>query len=291
MNSFTIEQVWNFKVLGNGCHGKAYGCCIVNEVNLRCLQELAKTATIYLITHMLKRSCHLHCNLFSDTTSPAGKKNTSDVTTARPLHFSFLMQKPLPISKMRHRQRCVKLACLHNLPRHLFLTIWKQSQSAFLPTALWRSARVVLQPYHSCRRAPGFKTQQSDGLSLTPSRLSVSHSASLPILLLLQICSLHIYPFLLSISFLSFFFLALLLSSPLFSFALAPLSLGSLSPLTFTTLFITSLSPRLNFIPSSSSSFFFCPGCHHPSLLLPPLPPLTQPICLFTFWQTLVSLY
>lgn len=55
-----------------------------------------------------------------------------------------------------------------------------QSQSPSLPTALQRSARVVLQPYHSCRRAPGFKTQQSDGLSLTPSRLSVSRSDSLP---------------------------------------------------------------------------------------------------------------
>lgn len=54
-----------------------------------------------------------------------------------------------------------------------------QSRSASPPTARRRSARVVLQPYHSCRRAPGFKTQQSDGLSLTPSCLSVSHSASI----------------------------------------------------------------------------------------------------------------
>lgn len=202
------------------------------------------------------------------------------------------MQKPSPISKTWHRQHCVKLACLHNLPRRLFLTIWMQSQSASLPTALWRSARVVLQPYHSCRRAPGFKTQQSDGLSLTPSCLSVSHSASLPILLLLllQICSMHIHSLLLSPPFF-FFFLALCLSSPLFSFALAPLFLGSLSPLTFTPLFITSLSPRLNFIPSSCLFFFLSPGCHHPSLPLPPLPPLTQPICRFTFWQTSVSLY
>lgn len=185
---------------------------------LRCLRELAKTASIYLI--ILKRSFHFHCNLFSDSTSsPAGKeKPTSHVTTARPPYFIFVMQKPSAISKTRHRQRRLKPACLHNLPRRLFLTIWMQLQSASLPTAPWRSVRVVLQPFHSCRRAQGFKTQQSDGLSLTPSRLSVSHSASLSILLLLlQICSMHIHELVLSSS---FFFFSLLSGFHLHSFPL-----------------------------------------------------------------------
>lgn len=224
----------------------------------------------HLFNHsLLKRSCH-----FSYFITCRKKKN-----------YLFPSCKN---HRQLVRQHCVKLACLHNLPRRLFLTIWMQSQSASLPTALWRSARVVLQPHHSCRRAPGFKTQQSDGLSLTPSRLSVSQSASLLVpllllLLLLQICSMLMHSLLLSSP--------LCLSSPLFPFALALLFLGSLSPLTFSPLFITTLSPRLNFIPSSSSSPSPPPDCHHPSLPLPPLPPLTQPICLFTFWQTSVSLY
>ncbi len=194
------------------------------------------------------------------------------------------MLKPSPISKMRYRQRCVKLACLYNLPRRLFLTIWMQSQSTSLPTALWRSTSVVLQPYHSCRRARGFKTQQSDGLSLTPSRLSVSHSASLPILLLfLQICSMHLH-----LLVLHFFFPALWLSSPLTPLPLlllpCPLDLWVL------THSLPSSSPvcHQGWIHPLIFFFSFSPGCHHPSLLLFQL---TLPICLFTFQQTRVFLY
>lgn len=163
-----------------------------------------------------------------------------------------------------------------------------QSQSASLPTAPRRSARVVLQPHRSCRRAPGFKTRQSGGLSLTPSRLSVSHSLHPPPppsnLLHAHTLTPSLHP--------PFFFFFSCLA---FIFALALLPLASPSPLAFAPLFITSLSPRLNFIPSSRSSFFFffspwlSPSLSPPS---PPSPPHSRsPSVFFTFWQTLVSLY
>lgn len=146
----------------------------------------------------------------------------------------------------------------------------------------WRSMKVVLQLYHSYCRKPVFKAQQIDGLSLTPSQLSVSQFISLPAFLLLQICSLHIYSLTHSLQFIS-----LSLLSPLFSFAFAPLSLGSFIAHIYTHLhcqFIT----KVEFHPFIFL-FFSPPGCHNP--LSSPLPPLTQPICLFTFWQTWVSLY
>lgn len=82
------------QITGNWCHGTASGCQIVNEVNLRCLRELAKTAAIYVNTHMLKRSSIVIC---FQTSSPAGKKT----------HFISLLQKPSPISKKRQKTTCV----------------------------------------------------------------------------------------------------------------------------------------------------------------------------------------
>lgn len=78
--------------------------------------------------------------------------------------------------------------------------------------------------------------------------------------LLLQICSSLIHSLLLSIS---FFLLWLFIPSP------------SLSCLTLTSLSSASLSPRLNFIPSSPLLFFFLPWLS-PSLSfsLPPFPSL-----------------
>ena len=111
-------ELQSVQITGNWCHGRAYGYCVVNEVDLWRLREPAKTAAIYLITRMLKRSCHFHCNLFFRLRHLQQEKTNTLFSSC---------QNPSPISKTRRR---VKLACLHNLPRHLFLTIWMQSQSA-----------------------------------------------------------------------------------------------------------------------------------------------------------------
>ena len=175
--------------------------------------------------------------------SPAGGKK--NFTRNNSLILFPLCKK----EKKKHqlvRRGTGNAACLHNLPRHLFLTIWMQSQSASLPTAPRSSTRrVVLQP--AAAEHPGFKTQQSDGLSLTPSRLSVSH-----------IHSLHLYSILYSSS------LPFHLHSP--PFALAPLSLWI-----FESSHIQSPVCHQGWISS----------LHLPLASLSPLPPLMQPICLF----------
>lgn len=260
-SSFPIVRVRNFKAVRLpviGVMEKLTGAVLL----MKSICDVCGTLQrIYLITHMLKRSCH-----FSDF-----------ITCRKGKQFISLMQQPSPISQTRRRRRRVRRACLHNLPRRLFLTIWMQSQSASLPTAPWRSARAVRR-----RRAPGFKTQQSDGLSLTPSRLSVSpHPPPPPSNLL------HARTFTPSlITCLFFFFSSLafisLLSLPCF---LILESSHIQSPLHHQ--FVT----KVEFHPFIFLLFFFSLGCHHPSLPLPPLPPLTQPICLFTFWQTSASLY
>lgn len=237
----------------------------------------AKTAAIYLITHMLKRSCHFRCNLFFRLRHLQQQQKKHKTNTLFPS-----CKNPSPISKARRRRRHVKLACLHNLPRRLFLTIWMQSQSASPPTARRRSARVVLQPYHSCRRAPGFKTQQSDGLSLTPSCLSVSHSAS--ILHPPPSNLLHAHTSTPSLRFILIFFLFHLHSLPLRS--CSPDSWIFQSSHIHSTLhhqFVTKVEfhPFIFRLFFSFIYFILSPGCHHPSLPLPSLPPLTQPICLF----------
>lgn len=135
-----------------------------------------------------------------------------------------------------------------------------------------------------------------------PSRVTVCHSPhhvclslTLPpsSILLLQICCMHIHPLLLSGLFKFFFsFISTLCLS-----ARALLTLGSFSPLTFTPLFITSLSPRLNFIPSSSAFFFplfisFYPlAVTIPLFLCLPCLHSRSPSVFFTFWQTPASLY
>lgn len=96
----------------------------------------AKTAAIYLITHMLKRSCHFRCNLFFRLRHLQQQQKKHKTNTLFPS-----CKNPSPISKARRRRRHVKLSCLHNLPRRLFLTIWMQSRSASPPTARRRSAR------------------------------------------------------------------------------------------------------------------------------------------------------
>lgn len=50
----------------------------------------AKTAAIYLITHMLKRSCHFRCNLFFRLRHLQQKKKKTQNK-----HFISLMQKPI----------------------------------------------------------------------------------------------------------------------------------------------------------------------------------------------------
>lgn len=138
--------------------------------------------------------------------------------------------------------------------------------SASSPMALWR---LVLQPYHSCLRAPVFKAAQRWSVTqpITAVCLLLSPHPPPPNLLLAH--APHIFS------------LAFILLSSL-SFAPAPLSLPSLSPLECTF----SLSPVYHQSWISSLHFppLFFTSCHNP--LSPLLPPLTQPICLFTFWQT-----
>lgn len=167
-----------------------------------------------------------------------------------------------------------------------------QSRSASPPTARRRSARVVLQPYHSCRRAPGFKTQQSDGLSLTPSCLSVSHSAS--ILHPPPSNLLHAHTSTPSLRFILIFFLFHLHSLPLRS--CSPDSWIFESSHIHSTLH-HQVSPRLNFIPSSFAFFFplfisFYPlAVTIPLFLCLPCLHSRSPSVFFTFWQTPASLY
>lgn len=147
--------------------------------------------------------------------------------------------------------------------------------------------------YHSCRRAPGFKTQQSDALSLTPSCLSVSHSAS--ILHPPPSNLLHAHTSARSLQFIIIYFIFFLsLSSPLSAFrSCSPDSWIFESSHIHSTLhhqFVT----KVEFHPFIFHFFLFIflflsPGCHHPSLPLPPLPPLTQPICLFFFFFYLLA--
>lgn len=175
-------ELQSVQITGNWCHGRAYGYCVVNEVDLWRLREPAKTAAIYLITRMLKRSCHFHCNLFFRLRHLQQEKTNTLFSSC---------QNPSPISKTRRR---VKLACLHNLPRHLFLTIWMQSQSASPPTAPWRSVR-------------GCITAAAEHQASKPSRVTLCHSPhhvclslTLPpsSILPLQICCMHIHPLVLS---------------------------------------------------------------------------------------------
>lgn len=142
----TRMNLQSVQITGNWCHGTAYGGRIINEVDLR-----GRRGSSHLFNHTcLIGDITWLVILFSDSTSITCRiSKQSDL-----LYFASLMQKPAPISKKRQRQLHVKPACLHNLPRRLFLTVRMPSQSASLPTALWSSARVVLQPYHSCRRAP-----------------------------------------------------------------------------------------------------------------------------------------
>ena len=166
-----------------------------------------------------------------------------------------------------------------------------QSQSASPPTAPWRSARVVLQPYHSCRRAPGFKTQQSDGLSLTPSCLSVSHSASI----------LHPPPSNLphahtstpSLQFIIIFFLFHLHSA-------FPLVLSWLLDLWVLSHSLHSSSPvchqgwisSLHLPPFFYLFIYFYPlAVTIPLFLCLPCLHSRSPSVFFTFWQTSASLY
>lgn len=138
------------QITGNWCHGTASGCRIVNEVNLRCLRELAKTAAIYVNTHMLKRSSVVIC---FQTSSPAGKK--------KPTLFPSCKNHRQLVRRGRRQ-----LACLHNLLRRLFLTIRMQSESASLPAALWRNARLFSNRIAAAAEHPASK----------PSRVTVCHS-------------------------------------------------------------------------------------------------------------------
>lgn len=167
-----------------------------------------------------------------------------------------------------------------------------QSRSASPPTARRRSARVVLQPYHSCRRAPGFKTQQSDGLSLTPSCLSVSHSAS--ILHPPPSNLLHAHTSTPSLRFILIFFLFHLHSLPLRS--CSPDSWIFQSSHIHSTLhhqFVT----KVEFHPFIFRLFFplfisFYPlAVTIPLFLCLPCLHSRSPSVFFTFWQTPASLY
>lgn len=184
---------------------------------------------------LLRKHSHaeekFRCNLFSDFITCRKKKPT--------LFPSCKNHRQLVRSGRR------QLACLHNLLRRLFLTIRMQSESASLPAALWRNARLFSNRIAAAAEHPASK----------PSRVTVCHSPH-------HVClSPHPPP-------------SNLLHARTFTPSLPLLDHSQSLP------FITSFSPRLNFIPSSSSSSP-PPGCHRPSL----------PICLFTFWQTSVSLY